>query len=188
VDGFCYEALRAALTAEFPAEWFTFVHNERYATTNNAYSLLLARYPESEPFLLVDSDVMFDPGVVQRMLAAEQPNRLALRTQGTLGEEEIKVVLAPDGRVTEIGKEIDPGAAAGESVGLEVFSAPFAAKLFATLERRVIDQGQVNEWYESSFVELLEAGEAIHAVDLGPLRSLEVDTLEDLERARELFG
>jgi choline kinase len=39
VDGFFGDLLRERLVAEFPAEWFEFVRNDVYATTNNAYSL-----------------------------------------------------------------------------------------------------------------------------------------------------
>jgi choline kinase len=187
VDGFEGGQIRAAVRAEFPTAWFTFVRNDDWATTNNAASLLLARYDGDEPMLLLDSDIVFEPAVLTRLLEAVAPNRLALRTRGHIGEEEIKVTLAVDGRVSDIGKEIAPSAAAGESVGLEVFSGGFAARLFATLERRVAREGRVNEWYEAAFLARIRAGEAIYPVDLGDLACMEIDTMEDLARARASF-
>jgi len=188
IDGFMGDLLRERLRAEFPPAWFTFVRNEPYATTNNAYSLMLARYACDEPMLLSDADILYEPGVVTRLLEDPRPNRLALRTRGGVGEEEMKVVLDAEGRVRNVAKDVPPAAAVGESVGLEVFSADFAAKLFDTLDRRMLQENRTGEWYEATFVELIERGESIHPVDLGDFRCMEVDTLEDLSRARELFG
>jgi choline kinase len=188
VDGFMGDLLRERLLAEFPAAWFTFVRNEPYATTNNAYSLMLARYACDEPMLLSDADILYDPGVISRLLADPHPNRLALRTRGGVGEEEMKVVLDAQGRVRNVAKDVPPATAIGESVGLEVFSADFAAKLFDTLDRRMLKEQRTGEWYEATFVELIERGESVHPVDLGDLRCMEVDTIEDLARARDLFG
>jgi choline kinase len=186
VDGFQGYQLRAALLAEFPREWFTFVRNAAWQSTNNAYSLWLARRA-AEPFLLADSDIAFDPAIVRRLLAADAPNRLALRRASDLGAEEVKVAVDETGRIRDIGKHLTPAEAAGESIGLELFSAEFAESLFQTLERRVIRQGRVDEWYEASFRDLIEAGHPVHPVDITDLRCIEIDTPDDLLRARELF-
>jgi len=188
VDGFMGDLLRERITAKFPSEWFTFVRNDVYATTNNSYSLFLARYACDEPMLLSDADILFEPAVIDRLLADSHDNRLVLRTRGSIGEEEMKVVLDGRGTVANIAKDVPPSTATGESVGLEVFSARFTAKLFSTLERRMLVEKRVNEWYEASFVELIRAGEVVHPIDIGKLQSMEVDTLEDLERARQIFG
>ena len=188
VDGYFGDLLREKLTSEFPAGWFEFVRNEVYSTTNNAYSLFLARYDCQEPMLLSDADILYEPGVVTRLLEDPRPNRLALRTQGGLGEEEMKVAVDGAGCVSDIAKPIPVEAAVGESVGLEVFSAAFAKRLFETLERRMLVEGRTDEYYEASFVELIRAGEQLHPVDLGALRCMEVDTLDDLEHARRIFA
>lgn len=187
VDGFAGDRLRAALNSEFPPNWFTFARNSDYETTNNAYSLWLARCQEEEPALLLDADVVFDPEVVGLLLEDRHANRLAVRSRGELGEEEIKVTLGPGGRITDIGKHVSLDRAAGESVGLAAFSAPFARRMFSVLERRILRERRLNEWYESALLELIEAGEEVYPVDLGALRAIEVDTPEDLERARSLF-
>ncbi|MBW2526299.1 MAG: phosphocholine cytidylyltransferase family protein [Deltaproteobacteria bacterium] len=188
VDGFYGEKIRDAVTSEFDPSWFRFVRNERWDCTNNAYSLWLAREEDREPFMLIDSDVLFDPEVLDRVLQSDAPNRLALRTAGGVGAEEMKVKLDEAGHVVDISKEIAPAEANGESVGIEVFSPGFSKKLFATLERRMVTEERVNEYYEASFAELARAGEPIQGVDLGDLRSMEVDTIEDLEKARADFG
>ena len=41
---------------------------------------------------------------------------------------------------------------------------------------------------EAAFVELIQGGESLYPVDLGLLKTIEVDTKEDLEEARRLFA
>jgi len=188
VEGFLGDMVRARLRAAFPAEWFHFVRNDAYATTNNAYSLFLARDPCREPMLLCDGDVVFDPAVVARLLEDPRADRLAVRTRGGLGDEEMKVEIDGQGRIVAIGKDLAPARAAGEAVGLAVFSASLAGRLFAALERRLRRDGGSGEWYESSFLDLIREGAALHAVDLGAARCIEVDTLDDLTQARALFA
>ncbi|HLN58193.1 MAG TPA: phosphocholine cytidylyltransferase family protein [Thermoanaerobaculia bacterium] len=187
VDGFACDQVRAALTSEFPPGWFTFVHNPDFASTNNAYSLWLARLPDEDPIVLLDGDLVFDPEVLDLLLEDRHPNRLAVRTRGDVGEEDVKVVLGPDGRISDIGKNVSFGRTRGESVGIAAFSAPFAGRLFEVLECRISRGAGRDEFYESAFLELIEAGEAVYPVDLEELRAIEVDTAEDLERARSLF-
>ena len=189
VDGFEGEQIRAALTAGFPDLEFTFVRNADYTTTNNAWSLhlALADRPAEEIFLL-DSDIVCEEGVLDVVLDHEAPNRLGLRTQGEIGAEEMKVRLDDAGLVAALTKEMPPAAAAGESVGLEVFSAAFVADLVPVLARRLHGEGRRNEYYEEAFTELAAAGHAIVPLDLGDLRCLEIDTPDDLETARREFG
>ncbi len=187
VDGFAGDRVRSALRSEFPPSWFTFVRNSDYETTNNAYSLWLARRPEEESLLLLDADVVFDAQVAGLLIEDGHANRLAVRSRGELEEEDVKIQLARDGRIRDIGKHVSLDRAAGESVGLAAFSARFARRMFDVLERRLLRERRLDEWYESAFLELIEAGEAVYPVDLGSLRAIEVDTPQDLLRARNLF-
>ena len=186
VDGFEGDRLRAALTAEFSPAWFDFRRNDEYAVTNNAWSLRLGLRDVDDSILLLDADVLFDPAVVRLLLDAPHANRMAVRTRGELGEEEMKISLDGEGRVEDIGKELS-GKAAGESVGLAVFSAAFVRRLVPVLERRLVAERRVNEWYESAFLELIRGGEPVVGVDVGDLHAIEVDTAEDLAEARRLF-
>ncbi len=186
VDGFGAVQVREHLRARFPDGWFEFVHSDSYATTDNAVSLLLARPARPEPIFVVDADVVFEPGVPLRMLENASLDRLALRTQGELDDEEIKMRLDARGCVVDLGKGIDPALSAGESIGLAVFSARTGSALFRVLDKRVREEKRVREWYEPSFVELIGAGVTLRAVDLGELACIEIDTEADLLRARAM--
>jgi len=181
VTGFEEEKLRTAVLEWFPGLSIEFIENRDYATTNNADSLLLARPAvDRSPFLLLDSDIVYDFQIAERALAAGE-TCLALRPSRTLGAEEVKVEIAGDGRVVAIGKEVHPACAAGESIGIEWFSAHASCALFETLERRIVRQGQVGEYYEAAFQEMVDAGCAMRAFDIEPFYASEVDTAEDLD-------
>lgn len=53
----------------------TYITSPVYKTTNNIYSLWLARKEIDEPFLLIESDLVFDPEMLKDML---QPDRIAV--------------------------------------------------------------------------------------------------------------
>ncbi len=187
VDGFCGDMIRETLQNTFPTFDFRFVRNEDFSTTNNAWSLMLADCRIGEPIFLLDSDILFEPGVITRLLAGTAANRLGLRTTGSVGEEEMKVSLDSDGRVINLTKEMPISEAAGESVGLEVFSGEFVTEMVAVLNRRMKKDGYINEYYEATFVELMQAGQDVRPVDLEDLLCMEIDTPEDLEAARQIF-
>ena len=189
VDGFRGDLIRQALTDTFGDLDFTFVTNVDFSTTNNAWSLMLACEAGlgDEPVFLLDSDIVFEPEVIDRILTGGGPNRLGLRTTGSVGEEEMKVSLGQDGRVINLTKEMPVSEAVGESVGLEVFSGEFVTALVEVLTRRMKTDGYINEYYEASFVELMQAGHKVMPVDLGDILCMEIDTPEDLDAAREVF-
>ena len=126
--------------------------------------------------------------MIGRLLASEKGYKSPTVGLISLGEEDVKVTLSNDGRISDIGKHVDVKRAAGESVGIAIFEPTFVRRMFSVLERRLRQEGRVNEWYEAAFVELIQGGESLYPVDLALLRTIEVDTKEDLEEARRLFG
>jgi choline kinase len=154
-----------------------FRSNRDYASTNNGYSLRLAAdLVAGHEFVLLDSDIVFDQGVLDAVVDSEHESALALRPSDDLGAEEVKIEEQGDGRILRVG-------ASGESIGIERFSAAASTALFAALERRIGGLGLVNEYYEASFQEIIDAGTAIHSVDVGRWYSIEIDTPHDLEAA-----
>ena len=161
-----------------------FLHNPSFETTSNNYSLWLAK-PEiiGQDMLMLDADILFERTIVRDLLASSDTDALVVRTAPGLGAEEVKVECGADGYVVRIGKEIDPAQAAGESLGIEKFSAATGRLLFASLDRRK----DRNEFYEASFQEVIDAGAKIGTIDAGKRACIEVDTADDL-RAADLLA
>lgn len=178
--GYLEHHVRDAVGAWFPGLDVTFVTNKDFRSTNNAYSLLLCRpHVEHDTFMLLDGDVVFDLEVIEE-LVSRGPDCLAVRSVGEIGLEEVKVMADAEDRVQAIGKHVPVRSAMGESVGVELFSAASAKRLFACLHHRVYEQGLLNEWYEAAFQQLIDEGATLYGVDIGSMYATEIDTIEDL--------
>lgn len=163
------------------------VYNPRYETTNNIYSLYLAApFAEGKEMLLIDSDIIFDPATVGKVVGAEAPDALAL-VRHPLGEEEIKVIADADMRVREISKTCSIEDAIGESVGIEKMSAEYTAALFPELRRMVEQEGLDNVFYERAFERLIPQGHTFTAVDTTGMFAMELDTPDDFANALQLL-
>ena len=125
----------------------TFIYNKVYETTNNIYSLWLARpFAEGQEVLLLDSDLLYDPQIVTRVLATDAPNVLTL-IRHELGEEEMKVVTDAQGSIKEISKTCNPADAAGESLGIEKMGKEYTKALYRELESMMNDEHLENVFY-----------------------------------------
>lgn len=166
---------------------FRFIDNKDYATTNNIYSLWLAR-PEVDgrEFLLLDSDLLYDSKLIAVMLS--QPGAALSVNRHPLGEEEMKVVVDNDHTIVAINKICNPAEAYGESVGVEKFSAEYSTALFRELQRMVVGEGLSNVFYEKAFERLIPQGHAFRMVDTTDIYSTELDTIEDFDKAKEDNG
>lgn len=162
----------------------TFVYNKVYETTNNIYSLWLARpFAEGEEVLLLDSDLLYDPQIVTRVMAADAPNVLTL-IRHELGEEEMKVVTDAQGSIREISKTCNPADAAGESLGIEKMGRDYTKALYRELEPMMNREHLENVFYERAFERLIPQGHTYQVLDVTELFSCELDTIEDFENAK----
>jgi len=162
-----------------------FIHNKDYETTNNIYSLWLAR-PEAEgkEVLLLDSDLLYDAEIVKRVLADKHDNVLTL-IRHELGEEEMKVVMNGEGAITEISKTCDPALAAGESLGIERMGKAYTTALYKELDVMMNQEHLENKFYELAFLRLIAQGHTFSVLDVTDLFSCELDTVEDFENAKQ---
>ena len=162
---------------------FNFIHNDVYATTNNIYSLWLARpQVDGEDFLLMDSDIFCDKLLV-KAIAQEKETALAMNRH-ELGEEEMKIVVDSNFKITEISKTCRIEDAIGESVGIENIKADYSTTLFKELESMCEKEGLENKFYELAFERLIAKGYTFKVVDTTNFFSMELDTVEDFRNAQ----
>jgi choline kinase len=185
VTGYRGDQIRAFIRDAFSALDVEFVTNDRFETTNNSYSLWLTeRAVGGEGIVLLDSDIVFDRRILGLLSGSGHENCVAMMAGKALGFEEIKVEVAPGGTIRRIGKNVPPGDAAGESIGIEKMSGEFLGALYRILERMIIGEGNVGLFYEAAFQEAITEGAVMKAVDVGDLQCIEIDTEEDLHAAR----
>ncbi len=186
VTGYRAEMLRTFLTEHYPSLDIHFIHNADYEHNNNIFSLWMTRpYTDGRDFLLMDSDILFDPAVLPYLLKNEGTVLAVNRHE--LGDEEIKVITDADGYVTEISKTCSIEAAIGESVGIEKMMADYSTALFRELEQMIEREGLIDVFYERAFERLIPQGHRFRPVDTTSFFSIELDTVEDFNRAKELI-
>lgn len=188
VTGYRGDMIRSFLTSTYGATdvKLQFIDNADYQTTNNIYSLwLAATHVRGREFILLDSDILFDPQIIVRLLDGNATT-LALNSH-ELGEEEIKIVPDADGMVAEISKVCSIDDAIGESVGIEKMDAGYSAALFDELDAMIEGEGLRNVFYERAFERLIAKGFRFGITDTTDLFSIELDTVDDFERAKELI-
>jgi choline kinase len=182
VTGYRASMIGDFLKEHYREETFHFIHNTDYATTNNIYSLWLTRpYTERNDFILLDSDILFDPVLISRLM--NETDTVLAVNRHELGEEEMKVMVDKHHFVTSISKTCDISQAMGESVGIEVIRADYSKVLFAELERMMNVEHLKNTFYEQAFERLIPQGFLFRAIDTTDLFSMELDTVEDFEQA-----
>ena len=165
---------------------FHFLDNVDYAHNNNIYSLWMAgQVVRGQEFLLMDSDILCDPAAVLR-IASEKEAALAVNRH-ELGEEEMKVVVDQQMRITEISKTCRPEDAMGESVGIEKMTAAYSEALFRELDQMILKEGLIDIFYERAFERLIPQGHTFRVIDTTDYFSYELDTPEDFQRAQELM-
>ena len=186
VTGYRAQMIRDFLTSHYPDLTIHFIDNPDYAHNNNIFSLWLTRpYTEGRDFLLLDSDILFDPQIIPAVLSAEG-SALALNRH-ELGEEEIKVIVDDQNRVVEISKVCSIEQAIGESVGIEKMEADYSAALFRELQLMIEGEGLIDIFYERAFERLIPQGHTFTVVDTTRYFSIELDTVEDFENAKKLI-
>lgn len=173
------ESIRGDLQIEY-------IENRAYRTTNNIYSLWLARERIQEPFLLVECDLIFDADLLVDML---EPDRIAVshRLPWMNGST---VTLCPRQRVAAFhkGNHSSGSDATFKTVNIYSFSLSTWRRITERLSRHIAG-GKLIGYYETVLAELVaENSLSLEAVFFDPDRWYEVDTLEDLQQAESLFS
>lgn len=186
VTGYRGEMIREWINTHRQTLKWTFIDNADYEHNNNIYSLWLAgQVVRGQEFLLMDSDILCDPKAVAEVARQEEP-ALALNRH-ELGEEEMKIVVDQDNRITEISKTCRVEDAVGESVGIEKMTAAYSEALYRELDQMIEKEGLIDIFYERAFERLIPQGHTFKVVDTTRFFSYELDTPEDFERATALL-
>jgi len=161
-----------------------YVHNPVYKTTNNIYSLWLARDVIQESFVLVESDLVFDESMLNGMFT---PNKIAVShilpwMNGTT------VQLNADNGITSfhVKRNINDNPQY-KTVNIYSLSLQSWRRVVTKLDCLIADE-RVGEYYEAVFAEMVADGSLkFDAVFFDKERWYEIDTLEDLNQAELIY-
>ncbi len=164
----------------------TLVHNDKAEIWNNAYSMWLAREHFTEGVLMVNGDTVHPVSVEEALLSNRGPDvLLALDTEKSLAEEEMKVQVGEDGALTRITKLMEPATAYGEYIGATLIEPTASPRLEDALQATF--ERNPDLYYEDGYQEMVDRGHRIGVTAIPSGTSwVEVDDHADLARAREI--
>jgi len=152
----------------------------------NFYSLYLglSKVEEGQDVIIINSDVVSDKSIFRDLLAADGSS-LVVDIRKELDEEDMKVQIE-NGYIKKIGKNLDPKVCQGEYIGLAKISSKDIHSLKEALESMI--NNKIEDWYERAFQIMIDKGAKLGVVDTRNRVWCEVDTLEDLEKARKCYA
>ena len=162
-----------------------FVFSPRYKTTNNIYSLWMARKVINEPFLLLESDLVFDESLLTAML---KPGRIAAAKMKTwMNGTYVTLDKSQQVKAFYAGNADCLGQIKYKTVNIYSLSRTSWHRVINVLKRRIAD-GNVNDYYETVFAEMIADGSlSFRYVSFDGEPWYEIDTVEDLAEAEQLF-
>lgn len=185
VVGHMAEVVQDYLGSRYADIDITYIVSEPYKTTNNIYSLWLAGKLIDEPFLLVESDLVFQSELLGPML---QPDRIAVSKQrpwmnGTTvtlnGRKQLDAFW--------LGTEKRLFVNHFKTVNIYAFSRKTWRLIWERLDQHITAK-KVNGYYETVFAEMVAEGAlAFEPVFFDADHWYEIDTLEDLRAAEAVF-
>ncbi len=162
-----------------------YIESRRYRSTNNIYSLWLARNYMREPFALIESDLVFDSRLLTSLRSSDRIALAEFRShmRGTTVSVDASGMVAS----FNVGG-LDGPRLPNKTINIYSLSMSTWHEVTRRLELRVA-AGRVHDYYESVFGEMAaEAALPLQAVWFDDGRWSEIDTPEDLHSARELFS
>ncbi|MDO8655680.1 MAG: AAA family ATPase [Nanoarchaeota archaeon] len=162
-----------------------YVENKEYATTGSAYSLWLTRESLKSEFLCLNSNLIFEKEVLQRVVNSKYPDAFGFDRKYHLKSSMQKVVLLGD-RIIHHGRVVSEDIASGEVVGPVKISSEFSLALLRRIEQG-INFGEKNLKLYPLLSEIAKYC-PLYGVNITGLKWSEIDTLEDLHKAELVFG
>jgi len=185
VTGFQENCIREFLGTKSGNITIEYIYNPFYRTTNNIYSLWMAREIINEPFILFESDIIFDTSLLDDMII---PDRIAVaRMQPWMNGTTVTINQSKQVKSFQNVTSTHFNEISYKTVNIYSLSL---SSWHAIVERlnKYISKGKVNCYYETVFAEMVVDGSlSLQAVSFDHKPWYEVDTIEDLAAAEKLF-
>lgn len=160
------------------------VENSKFADTGTMYSLWCARDYIYTDFLLLESDLIYAPGEITRILNA--PFNDCLLLSGTTHAGDEVYVEAADNRVSQISKNRDLiNNSVGEYIGIARISKLLYDKLKQIAEPLFGSSPMLS--YDMDCLVQVAHEHPIHFLRMDGLDWAEIDDLTQLERAQQVW-
>lgn len=163
-----------------------YIFSPLYETTNNIYSLWMARKIINEPFLLIESDLVFHASLLDNML---YPDRIAVSNmQPWMNGSTVTI-----NQFNQVDAFQNSAAGPADETSyktVNIYSLSLSS-WHGIVERldQYISAGRVDVYYETVFADMVtDSCLSLHAVYFDNKPWYEIDTITDLAEAEKLFS
>ena len=188
VSGFKAHLVNAEIERRQAGPEVETLYNPFYQVADNLASCWMARESMKKDFLLINGDTLFSPPLLEKVLEAPANDiTVTIDQKGHYDGDDMKVSL--DGtQLTTIGKTLLPQNTHGESIGMLRFMNN-GPKIFShELDRLMKLEEGTKSWFLSAIHGLAQSGQRIDTTNINGSTWAELDTPEDYETCRKLFG
>ena len=163
-----------------------YVFSPRYKTTNNIYSLWMARETIQEPFILFESDLVFEESLLDNMVF---PDRIAVaRMQPWMNGTTVTINKSRQINAFQKSDTFLPDDNKYKTVNIYSFSQSTWSRIKDRLDQYIC-AGKVHDYYETVFADMVADGSlCLDSVSFDDKAWYEIDTVEDLKIATKLFS
>jgi choline kinase len=185
VTGYLENCIREFLETRAGGMTIEYIFSPLYKTTNNIYSLWMAREIINEPFLLVESDLVFDESLLDDM---RYPERIAIASmKAWMNGSTVTVNQSQQVKRFQIGITGPLDEIRYKTVNIYSFSLSSWHAIVERLDQYISD-GRVNYYYETVLADMVVDGSlCLQTVSFDAKPWYEIDTMADLEEAERLF-
>jgi choline kinase len=187
VTGFHDDLINEALSRRSGGPDVRTIYNPFYKVADNLGSLFMAREELSGDCQVWTGDTLVSDTLMARVVGNDRAGIcVTIDRKDSYDEDDMKVVVDPDGRLRAIGKRISQGVN-GESIGLLAFRSGGAERFREAIERDIRAPEGTTIWYLRVIHHLAERSD-VWTFDINGEEWGEVDFPEDVERAQALVS
>ena len=183
VVGYLHEKVKSVIGDDVE-----YIYNPFFKHCNNMGSLWYAQFKVKEPFLYLHADLVYSESLLNEFLQNIKQSNAVIDfalDYSEVDEEAMKVLCTDEGHYVESSKEIALHEATGEWIGLAHIRKP--SIVFQEIEQ-VLSEDQLNVYDTYAFNRLAQKESPLQCHSIQNEDWVEVDFLEDYERAKELFS
>ncbi|MBN2160892.1 MAG: phosphocholine cytidylyltransferase family protein [Spirochaetes bacterium] len=187
VTGHKTELLEKHLDANYRSSLnYQIVYNDKYATSNNIYSVWLARNKLGDDMMLLNSDIIYHSDILKKLLQnIDHDNRslIVVDDHKKLVDEDMKVI-SDNGLLRGVKKSYKNDVGEGEYIGILYLRKEHWSLLLRKIEE-MLSKGMDGVYYEDALHEICHDID-VHLLSTDGKEWTEVDGHDDLERARAI--
>jgi choline kinase len=161
-------------------------YNPFYSVSDNLASCWIARSQMHDDFLLLNGDTVFEPEILQCLMASPSaPVTITIDQKTSYDGDDMKVGLEGN-QVRHVSKTLSAEQSHAESIGMLYFRENGPLIFRESIETTMRAPNALKSWFLSA-VDALANKNMVQACSISGMRWAEIDFIVDMENAEKLF-